>query len=178
MLKRLPIPIKKEVLLALGIILLLWIGYQLAFKKTWQAWQLNREFNRQLSTAAGVSYQPAYLERKSRNLNQLLHSYTTDSVNFRSHSMELLSPIAEKEHCRITAVPADPNHLYTSATYQVQKVSFEGSFADLTRLLQQLEANSQIGIVRSAVWHVVDLHNISHSQRQLILDVYLLTLKQ
>lgn len=180
MLKNLTGKIKIEYLFAAGCLLLLWIGYVLAFQKTWQAWQLHRQLSSQLAISADVSVQPAYLERKDRNLNRLLKSYTADTVNFRSNVIAALSPLAQRQQCRIIAVPAEvQSNTLSTTTYQVQKVSFEGSFFALTKLLQQLEAAPQGGgLVRSAIWHSVELHTGATSQRQLVLDVYLLSLKQ
>jgi Tfp pilus assembly protein PilO len=84
-------PIKKDYLLLAAIVILLLLGYQLAFKKTLEAWQVNRQLNKQLTSATDLSVQPAYMERKRRNLDQVLSSFKTDTVAFRSNTINIIA---------------------------------------------------------------------------------------
>src|SRR5260370_37700569 len=107
MLKQLPF--KKEYLLAAATMLLLLICYQLAFKKTIVAWQLNRGLKQKLAQSTDVSQQPEYQERKNANLGKLIDLYKADTTEFRSNILSNISAIAENENVKLTEVPTrDP----------------------------------------------------------------------
>src|SRR5260221_6065529 len=131
MLKQLPL--KKEYLLIAAAIVLLLLSYQLAFKKTIEAWQINKHLKAQLFEATNLSYQPAYLERKNKNLTNIIGHYKTDTVAFRSNIISTISSIAEKENVKLSEVPVrDP--LYDTDQFIIQKLNFEGSFFALTKV--------------------------------------------
>lgn len=170
------LPLKKEYLLIVGSILLLLLSYQLSFKKTIEAWQINKQLKQQLSRGNDLSYQPAYVERKNKNLTAILNNYKTDTVAFRSNTISAIALIAEKQHVKLSEVPLqDP--LYHTDQFIIQKLNFEGSFFALTKVLNSLLATHQIGIVRSATYRVTGLNSNSNQQKKLILEVYLETVK-
>jgi hypothetical protein len=168
----------KTYVLSLGCLILLWTGYQLALKKTWEAYLLHRQLSTQLGAASDISYPPAYLERKGQHLTELLGKYTSDTLSFKNKVISAVSPLAESGHCKVVAVSSDVSSAFTTVDYQVQKVSLSGAYVPLVQLLQRIEASSQAGLVRSAVWHMVELHNGVRNSKQLILDIYLLDLKK
>lgn len=98
MLKQLPL--KKEYLLIIATIVLLLLSYKLAFKATFEAWQINRALKTQLIQTNDLSYQPGYLERKNINLSKVINLYKADTVAFRNNSISNISVIAEKENVK------------------------------------------------------------------------------
>jgi len=170
MLKQLPF--KKEYLLVAGTILLLLVSYQLAFKKTIEAWQIHKQLRAQLAQATDLSYQPGYPERKNSNLSKIIDHYKEDSVAFRSSSINTLASIAEKENVKLSEVPIqDP--LFHADKFIIQKLNFEGDFFALTRVLHQLPAVSGIGFVRAATYKVTGRNINSDETKKLVLEVYL-----
>jgi hypothetical protein len=175
MLKQLPI--KKGYLLIAGAMVLLLLSYQLAIKKTIEAWQVNRQLNAQLEQAVGLSYQPAYLERKDANLTALIKQYQTDTVAFRSNAISAIAAVAEKEQVKLSEVPLqDP--LFHTGQFNVQKLDFEGSFFALTRVLDKLQRTAGIGTVRSATYKLSVTRANGDEIKKLVLEVYLETVKQ
>lgn len=75
--------IKKEYLLLVASVVMLVVCYQLAFKKTFEAWHLHKQLETQLSQSANTNFQPGYSERKSANISRLLNLYKADTVNFQ-----------------------------------------------------------------------------------------------
>ena len=170
MLKRLPI--KKTYVLIGASVLLLLLSYQLAFKKTVEAWQINKRLKSQLNQSADLSIQPAYLERKNNNLTKIINSYKTDTVAFRSNILSTISMIAEKENVKLSEVPLqDP--LYHTDHFIIEKLNFEGSFFALTKVLNRLLATNGIGIIRSITYRVIGLHSSAEASRQLVMEVFL-----
>jgi hypothetical protein len=56
--------VRKDLVLAIGTLLLVIACYQLAVKQTVQLWQLHRQLVLQAGEADGVSYQPDYLVKR------------------------------------------------------------------------------------------------------------------
>jgi len=170
------LPIKKEYLLLIASFILLIIGYELAFKKTIAAWQVNKQLKEQITQASDLSYQPAYLERKNRNLTQIISRYKTDTIAFRSNSISSISTIAEKENVKLSEVPLqDP--LYHTDLFIIQKLNFEGNFFSLTKTLNTLQSTNGIGVVRAAAYKSVRAGSSTDDAKKLVLEVYLETVK-
>jgi len=157
-----------------GTLVLLLISYQLAFKKTIAAWQFNSQLKAQLVQATDVGYQPAYLARKMKNLNQIITLYKTDTVAFRNNIISAIASIAEKENVKLTEVPTqDP--LYHTNQFIIQQLDFEGDFFALTRMLNQLQSAKGVGVPRSATFKVLGARSKADEVKKLVLEVYLET---
>ena len=173
MLKQLPF--KKEYLFIVSVIILLLISYQLAFKKTVEAWQINKQLKVQIAQASDLSIQPAYLDRKNANLSKIIGFYKTDTAGFRSNIISTISLIAEKQNVKLSEVPLqDP--LYHNDKFIIQKLSFEGDFFDLAKVLDQLEKTKGIGVSRSVSFKKMK-GNPNNNVDKLTLDVYFETIK-
>jgi hypothetical protein len=166
------IPLKKEHLLIAGTIIAMLICYQLAFKKTIIAWQLNKQLNMQLTQAGDLSVQPAYLERKNINLTKIISLYKTDTTAYRSNVISNIANIAEKENVKLSEVPLqDP--LYHTDKSIIQRLDFEGDFFALTKVLKQLQSTPQIGMLRSIAYKSLSIRTNSDEHKKLVLEVYL-----
>lgn len=174
MLKQLPI--KREYVLIAASILLLIISYRLAFKKTMEAWQERSRLKKELSQSAGVALQPAYLNRKNHNIDQIINLYKTDTVAFRSNAISAIASIAEKENVKLSEVPTqDP--VYHTDKLIIQKLDFEGDYFALTRMLNDLQSTKGIGVCRSATFKVLITRTSIVEVKKLVLEVYLETVK-
>lgn len=164
--------LKKEYGLVAAAIVALLLCYQLAFKKTVTAWQLNRNLNQQLVRSADVSYQPGYMERKSNNLDKIISLYKADTVNFRSNILETISSIAERENVKLSEVPSrDP--IYHTSQFIIEKLDFEGDYFSLVKTLNQLQSVPQIGLIRAATLKSVGTHSSNDESKKTVLEVYL-----
>jgi hypothetical protein len=174
MLKQLPF--KKQYLLIGSTIVLLLLSYQFSFKRTIEAWQINKNLKTQMARSYDLSLQPAYVERKSNNLNKILSLYKTDTVAFRSNIISTISLIAEKEGVKLSDVPLQ-NALYRSDKYIIQKLSFEGGYFALVKVLNELQGLKEIGQVRSFAFKVDVRSGDTRKANEVFLDTYLITSK-
>jgi len=140
--------IKKEYLLLAASVVMLVICYQLAFKKSIEAWHQHRQLASQAAQSVSGSFQPAYSERKSANISKILNLYKADTVNFRSNIIGRISSIAEKENVKLAEVPADDPSLHNNKIIH-QKLAFEGDYFSLVKTLNELQKTPEIGVVRS-----------------------------
>src|SRR5665213_1775802 len=105
------LPFKKEYLFGASAIIALLISYQLAFKRTIEAWHIHTGLEKQLAQSSEVAYQPGYLERKDNKLDKIINLYKADTLDFRSNIIGVISSIAERENVKLTEVPTkDPQY--------------------------------------------------------------------
>ncbi|NOW98929.1 hypothetical protein [Mucilaginibacter sp. SG564] len=144
-------PFRKDYLVYTGAVLLFFISYGLAFSRTLDEWHTYRELNQELAANNDLSYQPGYMERKSRNLERALALYHSDTASFRSNTLSQIAILAEKQHVRLTGVPAEQDIFHTDRAI-LQKLRFTGDFFSLNRFLYELESTRGIGLPRSVVY--------------------------
>jgi hypothetical protein len=144
-------PFRKDYLVYTGAVLLLFISYQLAFSWTLAEWRLYRQLNQELATANDLNYQPGYMERKSRNLERVLSLYRSDTALFRSNTLSVIATLAEKQHVRLSGVPAGEDIFHTERSI-LQKLRFTGDFFSLNHFLYDLESTRGIGLPRSVAY--------------------------
>lgn len=165
------IPIKKEHLFIAGVILLILIGYQLAFKKTLEAWQTHKKLKDQLTLSSNLSYQPVFLKRKNANLDSVISHYRADTISFRDNSISTISIIAEKQNVKLSEVPLQ-NPAFNAEKFIIQKLTFEGDFFSLTRTVNDLQKTKGIGVIRS-----VSYRHSRAAEGKLFADVHMEILK-
>jgi hypothetical protein len=164
--------LKKEYLLVAATLVLLLISYQLAFKKTAEAWQLNNHLKTQLAQSTDVSYQPQYAERKNNNLGKLINLYKADTANFRSNVISIISSVAEKENVKLSEVPSQ-DLLYHTAQFIIQKLNFEGDYFSLIKVLNRLQSTKEIGMVRAVNFKTIAIPSNADKGKKLVLEVYM-----
>ncbi|QKJ31061.1 hypothetical protein HQ865_15295 [Mucilaginibacter mali] len=142
------LPIKKKHLVLAGTFVSLLICYQLAFKKTIAAWQLHSQFSQQLATQSNLTYQPAYMERKNKNLDTIISRLKTDTAFFRENVISKISVLAQNLHVKIIALPVEDIYYHTPQSV-IQRMDMEGDFFSLLKLQYQIEHLKGIGLFRS-----------------------------
>jgi len=168
---------KKEYLFISAVMILLVICYQLAFKKTIGAWQLNKRLKSQLVQSSDVSIQPGYTERKNTNLDWVLDLYKADTMNFRSNTISKISSVAETENVKLAEVPnQDP--IYSNAGFRIQKLDFEGDYFSLMKIFQRLSQTKDAGVIRSAVFKQKRETANEENAKKLIMELYFETINK
>jgi len=164
--------IKREYLLIVASILILLLAYQLAFKKTIEAWKLHSDLKKQVTRSADAGYQPGYLERKNANLDQILQLYKADTNNYRSNVLSNISSIAERENVKLSQVPLQDAAYHTSQ-FVIQKLSFEGDYFSLIRTLDRLQSTRQIGVLRCVDMKTINLRLADDDKKKIVMEAYL-----
>jgi len=168
------LPIKKNHLLIAAAAILFLFCYQLAFKRTLEAWQANKQLQTKIAAAADVSYQPAYVQRKNANLDKIIALYKTDTTALRSSIVSAIGALAEQNQVKLSEVPVQ-NPLYHTDRFIIQKLGFEGDFFSLIKMLNKLQALKGIGIIRSAGFKATEIRAGNKQGKKLTLEVYLET---
>jgi len=168
------LPIKKKHLLIAATAILFLFCYQLAFKRTLEAWRVNKQLQTKVAAAVDVSYQPAYVQRKNANLDRIIAFYKTDTTALRSSIVSAIGVLAEQNQVKLSEVPVQ-NPLYHTDQFIIQRLGFEGDFFTLLKMLNELQALKGIGIIRSAVFKATETRSGNNQGKKLTLEVYLET---
>jgi len=165
-------PFEKKYLLICGAVLLTLVSYLLAVKNTLAAWEVNKQLKSQLAQGTDLSYDSEYLDRKNQNLDRLIARYKVDTAIFRSSMLSNISVLAETNHARLVDAPVN-DAAFRTENYMVQKLSFEGNFFDLNKLLNQIERNDRVGVMRALEFRMVEQRAGIEEFKKLQLVVYL-----
>jgi hypothetical protein len=161
-------------LLLSGAFCLLVISYQLAFKKTIEAWQLNKKLELQINSAT-LSEQPTYLERQDKALANIIKTYQTDTVNYRNNIASQVSEVGDKEHVRIIEVPTQAN--LSTPRYLVQKVILKGDFFALLKTLNHLQQINGGGYIRSVLLKKNPNPDRAKDDKEIVMEVFIEVVK-
>jgi len=161
---------KKDYWLVAGTILLLVICYQLAFKKTIQAYQNHSRLQAEISQTSDVSYEPGYLQRKASNMDRILERYHMDTLALRGNTLAQIAVVAERENVKLSEVPVqDPS--FNTAHFIIQKLEFEGTYPALLKTLNNLGNMTNIGVPRSITIKTVSKNTSSREEKKTVMDV-------
>jgi hypothetical protein len=163
--------INKSYLLTAGAMVLLILAYQFAFRRTLESWHLHNELQRKITASTGFASQPAYLERKNRNLDHILKGYKADTVNFRSNILENITAIALHENVQLAEVPLEDASFHNGGNI-TEKIRFEGDYFALLRTLKILQATQGVGVVRSVAIKKNTKELQNKDQEKLSMDIY------
>ncbi len=164
------LPVKKNQLIITGTVLLVLASYQFAFKNTFEAWHANKKLKDQFAQTNDVSYQPNYLNRKAYNLNTIIETYKADTSTFRNNCINKVALVAVKENVKLSDVPA-PNVSLNADRLMIQRISLEGSYFSLIKVLQSIQQSEGIGFVRSASVRI--MRSPGNVANRLMADVFL-----
>ncbi|MFA6083761.1 hypothetical protein [Mucilaginibacter sp.] len=135
-------------LLIAAVMLLLAISYQLAFRHTFAALQLQGKLKGKLASSNDLSVQPGYLDRKYKNLDALTTRYRADTAVFRADVISAVAIVADQQHAWLTEVPGTDTS-FNRRGLIMQKMALRGDFFSLLKVYDQLNGAAEIGLVRS-----------------------------
>jgi len=161
---------KKDYWLIAGTILLLVICYQLAFKKTIQAYQNHNRLQAEISQVSDVSYEPGYLQRKATNMDRILERYRMDTLALRGNTLAQIAMVAEREDVKLSEVPVqDPS--FNTTHFIIQKLEFEGNYPALLKTFNNLSSITNVGVPRSITIKTVSKSTSSREEKKTVMDV-------
>jgi hypothetical protein len=171
MLEKLSFTQKKFGLLALAL-LLTWASWQLAFKNTLSSYLQYRELAGQTNMGQDLSFPSGYNMRKQVNLDKILQGYRQDSTAFRDNLLYQVAFQAARQEVKVVQVPASEG---LGDKMILQRVTFQGSYFALVRLISEFKKTKGMGRIRS-----VKIRQASQTEklRQTIMEVYFVYVKK
>jgi hypothetical protein len=166
---------KKEYLFVAAMLFVCLACYQLSFKRTLIAWQLNKQLKVRLAQESDLANAPGYSARKSANLDQVLERYRADTTNFRSITISQIAAVAAAQQVKLAGVPVE-EPADTAQQFRIQKLDFEGDFFSLMKVFQQLGRGRETGVIRSAAIRSKK-NNAGEKEQKLMMELYFETNK-
>jgi hypothetical protein len=163
------INVKSEYKFIAGAAMALLVCYELAFKQTYMAWQRHKLLVAKMEQVSDVTVAPAYLERKSKNLNRLLGYYGAIANWERAETISEISAMAETSGIKVTEVPK-PDTSFDKGGFVIQSLVFGGDYFAMLGILHKLEQNKQLGIIRSFTFKTVNTRGVKE-EKQLRLEI-------
>ncbi len=163
---------RKEFLFALACILLLMLSYQLALKKTYEAWIIHRELTARFGLQDAAVIQPAYQKRKGDNLDKIIGFYRVDSLQIRDTIINRIALDARKLNVELTLVPAADEEMRME-NYNLQVLNFEGDYFSIVKFLARLQKTPNIGFMRSVILKSKRKETGHSMDQKIMLEIYL-----
>lgn len=167
---------KKNKLLVLGFVLILYICYSFAISNTIMYYKEYKNKEQQISNDSNMPNIVAQLIMKEKQLDQVLSRYEINvSDSFQNDLLKQLSSYSANYHLKITDFQ-EP-HIITQKGFTTTSYIFtlEGSFNGCLALINQIENNPKLG----AVGHLNFIKKKNHKTNtdQLFVEVILQTNK-
>jgi hypothetical protein len=164
MLSNLSYHIKNRLLLA-GAVVLTLLSWNLAFRKTYDAINLNAELNKKLDQKSDLSVNPHYLKQKHQVLNRVLKQYTLDSAEWKNDFWLNVSRVAAHKEVSINYNPSATRALSDSVSHIAkEEIAFKSDFKKLVTLLDSLERMKGAGLISSTRFQKEKKLNISEAE--------------
>jgi Tfp pilus assembly protein PilO len=140
---------KKNKLLVLGFVLILYICYSFAISNTIMYYNEYKDKKQQIANDSNMPNLVSQLIKKEKQLDQVLSQYEINvSDSFQNDLLKQLSSYSANYHLKITDF-REP-HIVTQKGFTTTSYIFtlEGSFNGCLALLNQIENNPKLGAVK------------------------------
>lgn len=147
---------QKTKLLAIGIIVLFFICYLYAFKKTWVIYNEYSENVTKAEQAVDyITLSPA-LQSEEKKIAGIIKTHTADTLNSTKETLAFITSFCKQNRLKLTEylpMQVSENSNFNIATRQI---SVEGNYKGLLKLLYELENRQSYGRLCSASFKSVE----------------------
>jgi len=141
---------QKNITLLLGFILLLWLGYQFSFFKTFQLKTQYKTLLKEQALFTNVSQKLTTLKQQNIYYDSILKSKRISSESsFQNSLLQSITAFADTTNIKI--VTFHNPHIYKADNVVFNTFSFKvnGSFSKITQLIYELEEHYKLGKIIS-----------------------------
>lgn len=141
---------RKNQLLILSMVIVLFIAWNLAFKNTFVAIELNNTLNSQNRDAQNLSYNASYMAEKSFLLDSIVSRYKVDSAGWKNSFWTNVSRSIASPDISVIYQPDDKyKDEESSSTIERQHITFDADYKKLVILLDSLQKKNEAGYISS-----------------------------
>lgn len=138
--------IRKNKLLIPATVVALLLCWFLAFNKTYQAIQINRQLSSQIPSEEDIAFNPAHTQRKLAALQNILKSYRVNEAEWSNQLWMKASAIAMKQNVGIDYTMTRPEVEKDTTAIGVSETLYcYGNYQQLVKLIDTLEKMPSIG---------------------------------
>lgn len=121
-------------------------AYQLAFKKTWESYQIYAELEQAEQSAEALSVNPGYSVKRQAGIRDLYGRYQVDTLKWKNQLWSQCAVLAQRYECAVQGFPAWKPVSYEEISLLKQEVVFSGSFHNLLKLQYALDTIKNMGL--------------------------------
>ncbi|MGB3468386.1 MAG: hypothetical protein WBA74_24085 [Cyclobacteriaceae bacterium] len=137
---------KKNIALAITIVVLLIVGYFLSFSKTLE---LTRENEQLRSDEDSGTNLPLRIASVNRNIQKLDSLILLNEESYQARLLGTLSKYCQKHKTTLLEVKDVEFSQYENAPYETYSIKMEGKYTDLIRTMSDMENNYGLGKIQS-----------------------------
>lgn len=127
--------------------LLLFVSYQLAFKKTVQRYQEYQLLKTEAASGDNLSVSPLYTAARIKKIDDLYEKFLVDTLSWKNNLWNSSAGLSRKYPGMISAYPPAKSLLLNERQFFKQSIGFSGEFGNLLRLLHDLSYMKNIGML-------------------------------
>jgi hypothetical protein len=138
---------KKNKYLILGTLVMLFLSYQLALKKTWV---LKNEYEQKLleqHNTSNANEQLAYLHRKEKALNKKLLDLNINDTSIENNLLKFLHEKCLKQEVKLIQFKAPHVSVNEKGKIITHIFQLEGKYTGILKVLNAIENNGSFGAV-------------------------------
>ena len=164
---------QKIVIIATGIICLLWVCYQFSFSKTIGLWKECKRLEQQQALIKEIPKQLPELIGKVDQLEKMLGN--SEENDFSTLILEQVNMLCQKNYVRLKEIPE--KHVFNGENLIVETVdvNLQGGFADQLKIISELENNQVNTRLRSVKFQ--SIINQTTGERKLQSTLFLQSIK-
>jgi hypothetical protein len=141
---------RKNQLLILSMVIVLFVAWNLAFKKTFEAYKLNNSLNNKSHTAQNLSYNASYMSEKAILLDSIVERYEVDSASWKNSFWMNVSRSVLSPEIKIIYQPEDKvKEELAISSIERQYIVFDADYKRLIVLLDSLKGKNEAGYITS-----------------------------
>lgn len=122
-------------------------AYQLAFKKTWESYQVYKELDDVANGAESLSISPAYSAAREEGIDALYRRYMVDTLTWKNQLWNQCAVLSQRYDCSVQGFPEWRTVAYGPTEMLRQEVVFNGTFHNLLRLQYALDTMQNVGLI-------------------------------
>ena len=158
----------KNIIVAIGFLVVLILVYLLSFSRTIALNQENKRLLNAEKNKGNLPLKIASLNKKIQRTDSLIE---ISQVNYQTRLMNTLGERTKARKVVLTSIQEESFKQFEGQPYETFKLTFQGDFINLVKLLQDIEGNFGLGIIQS-----IDFRKVTDKRTKevsLNLDVYL-----
>lgn len=167
---------RKNQLLIVGALLVLYLMYSMAIKKTLLAYNDYMNTQSHISIAINAPLLAAQLENKIKEMNTQIGSTTADKQNAEQALIELITNYCQNNSLVLREFPEMITTTEGDLTIETNRFVIGGNFKSLINMVYLLEQKKKLGKIASVRYLLKK--NIKTKEMDLCANIYLQNIKQ
>lgn len=138
---------QKQIALGVGVIIVLWLCYQLAFSKTLEQKAQYRQLQNQELVSQNAPKQLALYKQQETYYDSLLTKYQIDGTSLQNNLLKVINSYADTNNLKVLSFLEPHRFKNNNLVFNTYEFVVEGGYNSITGLIYQLEQKTKFGEV-------------------------------